>query len=110
MKNVLNTKTLTAAALATFLFAGTAFAQSSGAASGPTIDGGVEMTVSAEQDVSAAIGNESSATQEIGAIDSGTITGDIATNVEAAEDVSAAIGNKACSDQKIGTIGSKNAC
>jgi len=77
---------------------------------GPTIEGGVQMNISAEQDVSAAIGNESSATQEIGAIDTGTISGDTEIAVEAAEDVSAAIGNKACSDQKIGTIGAKGAC
>ena len=77
---------------------------------GPTIEGGVEMNISAEQDVSAAIGNKSSATQEIGAIDSGSIEGNTEMAVEAAEDVSAAIGNKSCSDQKIGTIGAKNAC
>ncbi len=77
---------------------------------GPQIEGGVEMNISAEQDVSAAIGNQSSATQEIGAIDSGSIEGNTEMAVEAAEDVSAAIGNKACSDQKIGTIGAKNAC
>lgn len=78
--------------------------------SGPTIEGGVEMNISAEQDVSAAIGNQSSATQEIGAIDSGSIEGNTEIAVEAAEDVSAAIGNKSCSDQKIGTIGATNAC
>lgn len=77
---------------------------------GPNIEGGVQLNISAEQDVSAAIGNQSSATQEIGAIDSGTIAGDTEIAVEAAEDVSAAIGNKACSDQKIGTIGAKGAC
>lgn len=77
---------------------------------GPTIEGGVQLNISAEQDVSAAIGNKSSATQEIGSIDSGTIEGDTEIAVEAAEDVSAAIGNKSCSDQKIGTIGAKGAC
>ncbi len=86
------------------------FSIGSSYAQDPTIEGGVELNISAEQDVSAAIGNESSATQEIGAIDSGNIEGNTAITIEAAEDVSAAIGNKACSDQKIGTIGATNAC
>ncbi len=100
-------KFFAASALALTLVSFSATAQDS---DGPTIEGGVQMNISAEQDVSAAIGNKSSATQEIGAIDSGTIEGDTEIAVEAAEDVSAAIGNKACSDQKIGTIGAKNAC
>lgn len=103
MKIIFAATTL-ALALASF----SAVAQDS--SSGPTIEGGVEMNISAEQDVSAAIGNKSSATQEIGAIDSGSIEGNTEMAVEAAEDVSAAIGNKSCSDQKIGTIGAKNAC
>ena len=102
MKKIFAATTL-AFALASF----TAVAQDS---TGPTIEGGVEMNISAEQDVSAAIGNQSSATQEIGAIDSGTIEGNTEMAIEAAEDVSAAIGNKSCSDQKIGTIGASNAC
>ena len=101
-------KILLAAALG--LSFGSFAATAQDATEGPKIEGGVEMNISAEQDVSAAIGNESSATQEIGAIDSGSIEGNTEMAVEAAEDVSAAIGNKACSDQKIGTIGAKNAC
>ena len=85
-------------------------AQAQDATEGPTIEGGVQLNISAEENVSAAIGNQSSATQEIGSIDSGNIAGDTEIAVEAAQNVSAAIGNKACSDQKIGTIGATNAC
>ncbi|MDV7338442.1 hypothetical protein RYZ26_02455 [Terasakiella sp. A23] len=99
-------KLFAASALALSLVSFSAIAQDEG----PTIEGGVQLNISAEEDVSAAIGNKSSATQEIGAIDSGTIEGDTEIAVEAAQDVSAAIGNKSCSDQKIGTIGAKNAC
>lgn len=95
-------------AVAVAFTVGTAFAQDS--SDGPTIEGGVQLNISAEENVSAAIGNQSSATQEIGSIDSGTIAGDTEIAVEAAQNVSAAIGNKACSDQKIGTIGASNAC
>ena len=100
-------KLLTASVLSLSLMSFSAIAADD---DGPTIEGGVQMNISAEQDVSAAIGESSSATQEIGAIDSGTISGDTEILVEAAEDVSAAIGDKACSDQKIGTIGAKAAC
>lgn len=72
---------------------------------GPKIKGGVQMNVEAGQDVSAAIGNEAEAEQELGAIDSGEISGDIEDTVVADEDVSAAIGNKSTAKQKVGTIG-----
>lgn len=97
-------------ALVTTMIAGNAFAQSAGATSGPTINGGVQMNVEAADDISAAIGNEAKSTQELGAIDSGSITGDTEMSVQAADDISAAIGNESCSDQKIGTIGAKAAC
>jgi hypothetical protein len=88
-----------------------AYAQSAApAASGPNITGSVEMGVQATDDVAAAIGNESSSTQEIGNIDSGTVDGNITTDTTATNDVSAAIGNKSCTDQKIGTIGGTSAC
>ncbi len=84
---------------------GTAYAQDL------TIDGGaVEMNIEAAENVTAAIGNESSATQEIGAIDSGKIDNEVEIGIVANENVSAAIGNKTCTDQKIGAIGSSNAC
>lgn len=102
-------KTFIAALALTFaLGAGSALAQS--ATSGPTIDGGVELNVTADQDVSAAIGDGADSTQEIGSIDSGNITGDIEETVQAAEDVSASIGKDSCSDQKIGTIGASADC
>lgn len=44
---------------------------------GPTIDGGVELNVEAGGDISAAIGEESTASQELGDINAGNITGDI---------------------------------
>jgi len=77
---------------------------------GPTIDGAVEQTITATDDIAAAIGDESSATQEIGTIDSGNLEGEIAQTVIATDDIAASIGEKTCVDQKIGTIGSKNAC
>ena len=91
-------------AVAAVFSIGTAYAQD------PTIEGGVQINVEAAENVADAIGNESSATQEIGTIDSGTIEGETEIGVVANENVSAAIGNKACTDQKIGTIGSTNAC
>mgnify|MGYP006089185153 CR=1 len=74
------------------------------------IDGGVQMDVSAEQDVNASIGKDSIAAQSIGAIESGDLSGDIQIGVEAAEDVNAAIGDGACAQQEIGTIGKKDSC
>ena len=74
---------------------------------GPTINGGVELNVEAGQDISAAIGNEATASQELGDINSGNITGDIEDTVVADEDISAAIGNKSCASQKVGSIGGK---
>ena len=74
------------------------------------IDGGVQMDVSAEQDVNASIGKDSIAAQSIGAIESGDLSGDIQIGVEAAEDVNAAIGDGACAPQEIGTIGKKDSC
>ena len=44
---------------------------------GPTIDGGVQLNVQAQEDINAAVGNEAVATQELGSIESGTMTGDI---------------------------------
>ena len=74
------------------------------------IDGGVQMDVSAEQDVNASIGKDSIAAQSIGAIESGDLSGDIQIGVEAAEDVNADIGDGACAQQEIGTIGKKDSC
>jgi len=75
-----------------------------------SIDGGVQMDISAEQDVNASIGKDSIAAQSIGAIESGDLEGDIQIGVEAAEDVNAAIGDGACAQQEIGTIGKKDSC
>lgn len=98
------------AALGYVAFAVTPALADDSATSGPKIDGTVELTVTADQDVDAAIGNESKATQELGDIDSGTVDGNITSTIQAGEDVSASIGNKSCTDQKIGTIGGSNAC
>lgn len=92
------------------LAAAAVFSIGSAYAQDPTIEGAVEINVEAAENVAAAIGNESSATQEIGAIDSGNIEGETEIGIVANENVSAAIGNKACTDQKIGTIGSSAAC
>ncbi|MFC1673674.1 hypothetical protein ACFL12_05925 [Pseudomonadota bacterium] len=96
--------------VAVISLAGISSAYAQNATSGPKIDGTVELEATATNDVTAAIGNESSATQEIGNIDSGSIDGNITSVVTGTDDVSAAIGNKSCSDQKIGTIGGKSAC
>lgn len=102
-------KTLfTALTMAAGLISFSATAQD--ATDGPSISGGVQMEVTATDDVAASIGNESKATQEMGAIDSGDIKGDTTMVVTGTNDVSASIGNKSCSDQKIGTIGAKNDC
>ena len=77
---------------------------------GPNITGGVEMTIEAAQNLNAAVGNESSASQSIGAIESGNIKGDVAITISAEENLNAAVGNKACADQQIGTIGKASSC
>lgn len=92
--------------LSVLALAGAAWAEEA-PSDGPTIDGGVELNVEAAEDISAAIGNESTASQEIGDINSGNITGDVEEAVSAEGDISAAIGNKACSSQKVGSIGGK---
>jgi hypothetical protein len=77
---------------------------------GPVLDGATEIMINDVQTVNAAIGNESSATQEIMAVDAGNVTGDLTLEATAIDAVDAAIGNEACSDQKIGTVGSTKAC
>ena len=77
---------------------------------GPTIDGGVQLNVQAQEDINAAVGNEAVATQELGSIESGTMTGDIEMEVEATGDINAAVGNKSCADQAVGAIGHKSTC
>ena len=77
---------------------------------GLSLSGGVNLDVSAEQDVNASIGKDSVASQAIGAIESGDLSGEIQVGVEAAQDVNAAIGDGACADQQIGTIGKKSSC
>lgn len=98
-------KLITLASILTLGLSGAAFAAD--APDGPTINGGVQMNVEAAEDISAAIGNESTASQELGNINSGNITGDIEMGVAADQDISAAIGNKACASQKVGSIGGK---
>ena len=77
---------------------------------GPTIEGGVQMNVEAAQNLNAAVGNESSASQSIGAIESGKIKGDVEMTISAEENLNAAVGNKSCADQQIGTIGKASSC
>ena len=77
---------------------------------GPTIEGGVQMNISAEGDINAAVGNEANASQSVGAIESGNIVGDIEMGVEGAGDINAAVGNECCADQQVGTIGKKSTC
>lgn len=83
-----------------------AFAQGAG----PSIDGEVKMKIEALQNLNAAVGNESSASQAIGAIESGNIKGGIDMVISAEQNLNAAVGNKACSDQQIGTIGKGSSC
>mgnify|MGYP007063819876 CR=1 FL=1 len=77
---------------------------------GPTIEGGVQMTVTGTEDINAAVGLESSASQTLGAIESGTLSGDTTMTVTGTEDINAAVGDKACADQQMGTIGKKATC
>ena len=91
-------------AASTMLVAGAALAEDA-PADGPTIDGGVQMNVEAAEDISAAVGNESSASQELGNINAGTMDGDVEMGIAADEDISAAVGNKSCASQKVGSIG-----
>lgn len=77
---------------------------------GPAITGGVEVTIEAAQNLNAAVGNESSASQAIGAVESGTIKGDLALTISAEQNLNAAVGNKSCADQQIGTIGKASSC
>lgn len=77
---------------------------------GPTIEGGIQMNIQAAEDINAAVGNESEASQAIGAIESGEIVGDIEMGVTADGDINAAVGNKSCADQQIGSIGKKSTC
>ena len=103
MKNL-----IVAAAIAIAMTVGGAFAQA--ADDGPTIDGNITLEDTASEDVSAAIGNDAKADQELGDVDSGTIDGYLISTTTDTEDVSAAIGNDSCSDQKVGTIGGKDEC
>jgi len=80
------------------------------APAGPTITGGVEMNIESAQNLNAAVGNESSASQSVGAIESGTIKGDVELGISAEENLNAAVGNKSCADQQIGTIGKASSC
>lgn len=81
-----------------------------GPTDGPTISGGVQLNVQAQEDINAAVGNEAVATQELGSIESGSMTGDVEMDVEATGDINAAVGNKSCADQAVGTIGHKSSC
>ena len=93
------------ALLAVSFFIATPVVAEEAPADGPTIKGGVQLNTTANQDVSAAIGNEAETDQQVGDIDSGTISGDIEDTTIANEDVTAAIGNKSTAKQKVGTIG-----
>ena len=77
---------------------------------GPTIEGGVEMNISAEGNINAAVGNEAMSSHSIGAFDSRNIDGATEIRVQAAGDINAAVGNKSCADQQVGTIGKKSTC
>ena len=99
-------KSILIAGVSALAFASAAWAEDA-PTDGPTINGGVQLNVEAAEDISAAIGNESTASQELGDINSGNITGDVEDTVAADQDISAAIGNKACSSQKVGSIGGK---
>lgn len=77
---------------------------------GPKLDGATEIIANDVQAINAAIGNESSATQEIMDIDSGSVEGDVTIEGADIQAIDAAIGNESCSDQKIGSIGTKSAC
>lgn len=89
------------------LVAAPAFAQE---ASGPTINGAVELNVQAGQNLNAAVGNQSKASQALGSIESGNIEGNVETVVVADQNLNAAVGNKSCADQQVGTIGKKSSC
>lgn len=75
-----------------------------------SIDGAVEMNITANQMVNASIGVDSTASQAVGAIESGDLSGEIEIGIQASQDVNAAIGDGACADQQIGTIGKKSSC
>ena len=77
---------------------------------GPMIDGGLQMTVTGSEDINAAVGVDSTASQTMGAIESGTLSGDTTLTVTGTGDIDAAVGDKACADQQMGTIGKKSAC
>ncbi|MGB1539703.1 MAG: hypothetical protein ACPG80_01975 [Rickettsiales bacterium] len=85
------------------LFAGAALAED--APGGPKIKGGVEMNIEAGEDISAAVGNKSTAAQELGDINAGDITGDVEMGIAADGDIAAAVGNESCASQKVGSIG-----
>ncbi len=85
----------------------TAVLSSDSPAGGPVLDGATEIMINDVQAVNAAIGNESSSTQEIMAVDADEVTGDLTMIVTA---VDTAIGNEACSNQKNGTVGVTKAC
>lgn len=95
----------------TVLLASTALmagaAQADEAPAGPTIDGGVEMTINADGDIAAGIGKDSSASQELGNINSGKISGNVTETENATGDIAAGIGDDSCASQKIGSIGGK---
>lgn len=91
--------------LALLSCAGLAIAQQ-----GPTIEGKVEMNIKATENLNAAVGNESTASQSVGAIESGNIKGGVEMDIMATENLNAAVGNKSCADQQIGTIGKASSC
>lgn len=93
--------------LALLSCAGLAMAQQQ---QGPDIEGNVKMTIESAQNLNAAVGNESTASQAIGAIESGSIKGDLTMTIEAQQNLNAAVGNKSCADQQIGTIGKASSC
>jgi hypothetical protein len=77
---------------------------------GPTIDGGLQMTVTSTGNINASVGKDTTASQAIGAIESGNIKGDLTMTVTAEGNINAAVGDGSCADQQIGTIGKKSSC
>ena len=72
-----------------------------------SIDGAVEMNITANQMVNASIGVDSTASQAVGAIESGDLSGEIEIGIQASQDDNAEIADGASADQQIGTIGKK---
>lgn len=97
---------LLATLLTTAVFmAATAHAEE--APEGPTIDGGVEMTINSDGEIAAGIGKDSSASQELGNINAGNISGNITETENATGNIAAGIGDDSCASQKVGSIGGK---